>query len=55
MLEVKNLSSSEGDIRDGSSILGLERFPGGEYDNTRQYSCLDNPMDTEARQVIVQG
>lgn len=32
-LVVNNLPSSEGDIRDVTSIPGLGRFPGGEHGN----------------------
>ena len=55
MLEVKNLSSSEGDIRDGSSILGLERSPAGGNGNPLQYSCLGNLMDRRAWWTAVRG
>ena len=46
-LVVKNLPASAGGIRDLGSICGLGRSPGGEYDNTFQSSCLENPMDRE--------
>ena len=36
------------DIRDASSIPGLEISPGGGNGNPLQYSCLENPMDREA-------
>ena len=45
---VKNLSANAGDIRDLSSIPGLERDPEEGNDNPLQYSCLENPMDGEA-------
>ena len=32
------------------SIPGWERSPGEENGNPLQYSCLENPMDTGARQ-----
>ena len=41
-LLVKNPRANEGDIIDAGSIPGLERSPGGEYDNPLQYSCLEN-------------
>ena len=44
-LVVKNLSVSAGDVRDGGSVPGLERYPGGEHGNPFQYSCLENPRD----------
>ena len=34
-------------------IYGLGRFPGGEHGHPLQYSCLENPMDTEAWQAAV--
>ena len=34
-------------------IPGSERSPGGGNFNPLQYSCLENPMDKEAWQVIV--
>ena len=40
---VKNLPVNTGDIRDGGSILGLGRSPGGGHGNSLQYSCLENP------------
>ena len=43
VLFVKNPPASAGDVRDAGSIPGLERSPGGEYDNPLQYSCLENP------------
>ena len=33
VLVVKNLTASAGDIRDGGSIPGLERSPGGGHGN----------------------
>ena len=43
------------DIRDGSSVPGLRRSPGGGHDNPLQYSCLENPMDRGALWATVQG
>ena len=43
-----NQSPNAGDIRDGGSIPGSERSPGGGHGNPLQYSCLENPMDREA-------
>ena len=34
--------------RDPSSILRLERSPGGGHGNPFQYSCPENPMDRGA-------
>ena len=33
-------------------IPGLGRSPGGGHGNPLQYSCLENPMDGEAWQVM---
>jgi len=51
----KNLSVNAGDIRDMSSIPGLERSPGGQNGNPLQYSFLENPMDRGAWQSTVHG
>ena len=40
---VKDPPANVGDIRDAGSILASERSPGGEHDNSLQYSCLENP------------
>ena len=50
MLGIKNIPANSGDIRDVSSILGLGRSSGEGHSNPLQYSCLENPMDKEARQ-----
>ena len=50
---VKNLSASEGDIRDLGLIPGLGSSCGGGYGNPLWYSCLENPMDREARRAAV--
>ena len=47
-LVVRNLLANAGDVRDTGLIPGWGRSPGGEHDNTLQYSCLENPMDREA-------
>ena len=49
---VKNLPANEGDV---GSIPGLGRSLGEGNGNLLQYSCLRNPMDREAWQVIVCG
>ena len=54
-LVVKNLPASAGDRRDVSLIPGLGRSPGGGNGNPPPYSCLENPMDRGAWQVIVHG
>ena len=49
---VKNLPASEGDV-DAGSIPGSGRSPGGGNGNPLQHSCLENPTDRGAWQVIV--
>ena len=46
-LMVKNLPANAGDVRDEVSIPGSGRSSGGEHGNPFQYSCLENPMDSE--------
>ena len=47
-LEVKNLPTNTGDIRDVGLIAGSGRFLGGGNGNPFQYLCLENPMDRGA-------
>ena len=47
-LVVKNPSSNAGDIKDVGSILESGGSLGGGHVNPLQYSCLENPMDSEA-------
>ena len=47
---VKNLPANAGDT---GSIPGSRRSPRGGHGNPLQYSCLENPMDREARRVTV--
>ena len=42
-LEVKNQAADAGDV---GSIPGSGRSTGGGNDNSLQYSCLENPMDS---------
>ena len=49
----KNPPANAGDTRDTGSIPGSGRSPGGGHGNPLQYSCLENPMDREAWQVVV--
>ena len=49
---VKNLLYNAEDL---GLILGLGRCPGEENGNPLQYSCLENPMDSEAWWARVQG
>ena len=44
-----------GDARDVGSIPRSERSSGVGNDNPLQYSCLENPTDRGAWQVIVHG
>ena len=46
----ENLPANAGDVRDGGSVPGLERAPGGGHGNPLQYFCLENSMDREAWQ-----
>ena len=48
---VRNPLANTGDM---GSIPGLGRSPGGGNGNPLQYSCLENPMDGEARWATVQ-
>ena len=50
--EVKASASNAGDP---GSIPGSGRSPGEGNGNSLQYSCLENPMDREAQQVIAHG
>ena len=52
-LVLKNLTANAGDVRDVGSILGSGRSLGGGHGNPLQYSCLENPKDTEAWQATV--
>ena len=45
VLVIKTPPANAGDIRDGGSIPGLGRSPGGEHGNPLQYSYLENAMD----------
>ena len=49
----KNLPPNAGDTRDAGSVSGSGRSPGGGHGNSPRYSCLENPMDRGAWQVIV--
>ena len=51
----KNLSTNTGSERNGYSVTGLGRFPGGGNGNPLWYSCLENSMDKEAWQATVHG
>ena len=49
----KNSLANAEDIRDAGLIPGSGRSPGGGHGNPFQYSCLENPMDREARWATV--
>ena len=53
VLVVKNPPASAGNARDGDSIPGSGRCPGGGQSNPLQYSCLENPMDSGAWRATV--
>ena len=50
VLVVKSLPVNAGDT---GSIPGLGRSPGGGHENTLQYSCLENSMDSGAWRTTV--
>ena len=50
-----NEPTNAGDIRDTSSIPGLERSPRGGHGNSLQYSCLENPHGKGDRWATVHG
>ena len=52
---VKNPPASAGDTRDAGTIPESERSPGVGNDNTVQYFCLKNPMDSRAWWAIIHG
>ena len=54
-LEVRNLPTSAGDIRDLGLISGLGRSPGEGHGNPLQYSGLENSTDRGAWQATVRG
>ena len=55
VLVAKNPPAKAGDIRDGGSIPGSERCPGGGHGNPLQCSCLENPTDGGAWRATVHG
>ena len=55
MLVVKKTLAYTGDVREGSSVLGLGRSPGGGHGNPLLYPCLENPMDRGAWWATVHG
>ena len=55
LLVVKNPPANAGDIRDGGSMPGSGKSPGGGHGNPFQYSCLENHMDRGAWWATVNG
>ena len=53
VLVVENPPANAGNITDSGSSPGSGRSPGEGHGNPLQYSCLENPMDREARRVMV--
>ena len=47
VLVAKKPPANTGDIRDAGSIPESRRSPGGGSGNPLQYSCLENPTDSE--------
>ena len=54
-LVVKNAPANAGDVRGTGTVSGLGRSPGGEHDDSLQYSCLENPMDKGVCLATVHG
>ena len=52
-LVVKNLPANLGDLGDAGSIPVTGRSPGEGHGNRLRYSCLENPMDRGAWEIIV--
>ena len=55
MVVVKNPPANAGDLRDLSSILGLERSPGGGNGYSLRSSCWENAMDRGTWQATAHG
>ena len=54
-LEEKNLPASVGDSRDTDCVPGSGGSPGEGNSNQRQYSCLENSMDSGTWWATVHG
>ena len=52
---IKKPPANAGNDRDTGSIPGSAKSPGEGNGNPLQYSCLENPMERRAWQVIVHG
>ena len=55
VLVVKNPLANAADLRDAGLTPGLGRSPRGGHGNQLHYSCLENPTDKEAWQVMSIG
>ena len=55
MAVVKNPPANAGDLRDSSSILGLERSPGEGSGYSLRSSCWENAMDRGTWQATAHG
>ena len=55
VLVAENPPARAGDVRDESSIPGLERPPGGGHGNPLHYPCLENPVDRGSWWATVHG
>ena len=53
MVVLKNPPENAGAKRNEGSVPGWGRSPGGGHGNPLQYSCLEKPMDGEARWATV--
>ena len=49
---VKNLPANAGDARDAGSLPGSGRSPREGNSKPLQYSCLEIPMDRDARDLL---
>ena len=52
---IKNPPANAGDAGDTGSIPESGRYTEGGNGNTRQYSCLENPVDRASWRAIVHG
>ena len=54
-MNCSDAKESARNAEDSGSIPGWGRSPGGENDNSLQYSCLENPMGRGGWQAIAHG
>ena len=55
VLVAVNSPTNAGDGREAGSIPGSGRLPGEGNGNPLQYSCLENPVDSEVWWAMVHG